>query len=54
MGIHIFHCVHGGEKITSHDVMQDAFVAIAKDAGFHVSPKQTHVLSSPALQFSRH
>jgi hypothetical protein len=49
MGIHLFHCVHGEEKITSHDVMQDIFVAIAKDAGFHVSQKQTHVLSSSAL-----
>jgi hypothetical protein len=35
MGIH-FHCAHGGEKMTSHDVVQDASVAIVKDVGFHV------------------
>jgi hypothetical protein len=31
MGIHLFQCIHGGEKMTSHDVMRDAFVAIARD-----------------------
>jgi hypothetical protein len=52
MGI-FFHCAHGGERIILHDVVQDVFVAIAKDAGFHVSQKQTHVLSLPTLQSSR-
>ncbi len=39
-----FFCSHGGEWIASHDVVEDAFVSIAKDARFHVSHEQTHVL----------
>jgi hypothetical protein len=37
--------------MTSHDVVQNVFAAIAKNAGFHVSQKQTHVLPLPTLQF---
>ncbi len=37
MGIHLFHCIHGGEKMVSHDVVRDVFTAIGKSARFHVS-----------------
>jgi len=37
MGIHLLHYVHGGERTTSHGVVQNAFKAIARDAKFHVS-----------------
>ncbi len=37
MGIHLFHYVHGEERMTLPDVVWDAFVAIAKDTRFHVS-----------------
>jgi hypothetical protein len=47
---HLLLCSHGGEWIVSHDVVQDAFVSIAKDARFHDSHEQTHVL--PPLPFS--
>jgi len=33
-----------------HDVMRNVFVAIAKNARFHVSQKQTHVLLLPTLK----
>jgi hypothetical protein len=32
MGIHLLCCTHGGERMVSHDVVQNVFVAIAKDA----------------------
>jgi hypothetical protein len=38
--------------MTSHDVVRNVFVAITKNAGFHVSQEQTHVLLPPTLQFS--
>jgi hypothetical protein len=50
MGIHLFHCEHGGERMASHDVVWNAFVAIAKDVRFHILRKQTHVLLPLALQ----
>jgi hypothetical protein len=37
MGIHLFHYVHAKERMALHDVVQNVFVAIVKDAGFHVS-----------------
>jgi hypothetical protein len=37
--IHFFCYVHGGEKMMSHDIMQDAFMAIVRKVGFHVSQK---------------
>ncbi len=30
--IHLLHCVHGGERMTSDDAMWDAFMSIVKDA----------------------
>jgi hypothetical protein len=39
MGIHLLYCVHGGERTTLHDVVQNVFATIAKDTGIHVSQK---------------
>jgi len=39
MGIHLFRYAHGGEKITSHDVMWDVLVAIVENAKFHILRK---------------
>jgi hypothetical protein len=36
MGIHLFHCAHGGDRTTSYDVMQDVFASIARDVRFYV------------------
>ncbi len=36
MGIHLLRCTHGGERTTSHDVVQDVFMSIVKDMAFHV------------------
>jgi hypothetical protein len=36
MGIHFLRCTHGGEMTTLHDVMQDGFIIVARDARFHV------------------
>lgn len=47
---HLFFCRHGGEWIVPHDVVQNAFVSIAKDTRFHDSHEQTHVL--PPLPFN--
>jgi len=47
MGIHLLCCAHGEERITLHD----AFVAIVKDAGLHVSQERTLVFPPLALQF---
>jgi hypothetical protein len=52
MGIHFFHHVHGEEKTTLHDVVQNTFMTIVKDVRFQVSWKQTHVLLPPTLQSS--
>jgi hypothetical protein len=41
--------LHGGDCIATHDVVQDSLASIAKDVGFHVSCKQTHVLSLPSF-----
>jgi hypothetical protein len=51
MGMCLFCCTHGGERITSHDVVQYVFVAIVKIVGFHVSQEQTHVLFIPCPSF---
>lgn len=40
--------------MTSYDVVQDVFATIAKDARFHVSQKQTRVLTPPSLQSLHH
>jgi len=44
MGIHLFHCTHGGERMLSHDIVRDAFASITRYSGFHVVHEQTHVL----------
>jgi hypothetical protein len=36
MGVHFLRCVHGNERIRTHDVIRDMFIAIAQDVGFHV------------------
>ncbi len=54
LGIHLLCCTHGGEKMAFHDVVRNVFMVIVKDAGFHVSQEQTHVLSPLALQSSHH
>jgi hypothetical protein len=50
MGIHLLHCVHGGERMALHDVVWNVFMAIVKDVGFHVSWEQTHILPPLALK----
>jgi len=52
MGIHFFCCAHGGEKITSYDVIRDVFASIVKNVGFHVLREQTHILPFSSLQSS--
>ncbi len=52
MGIHLFHCVHGGVRMVSHDAMWDAFTSIMKDICFHVACEQTHILLLPTFQSS--
>jgi hypothetical protein len=47
--IHLFCCVHGGGHVATHDVVWDLFASIARDAKFHVLPKQTHVLLVPSF-----
>ncbi len=47
MGIHLFCCIHSGEKTASHDVVQDVFAFIVKDARFQILQKQTHVFPLP-------
>jgi hypothetical protein len=32
-----FYGVHGGEKTSSHDVVQDVFATIVRNVRFHVS-----------------
>ncbi len=44
MGIHLFHCAHGGERMASHDVVWDAFASISIYFSFHVVHEQTHIL----------
>jgi hypothetical protein len=46
MGIHLLRCAHGNERTRTHDVIPDAFVGIAWNAGFHVGQEQLHVLPS--------
>jgi hypothetical protein len=37
MGIHLFHYIHGGERMASYDVVENAFMIIVRNARFHVS-----------------
>jgi len=45
--IHLLRCAHDGERMALHD----AFGTIVKNAKFHVSQEQNHVLPPLALQF---
>jgi len=49
---HLLCFSHGGEQITSHDVVWDAFASIMINTRFHVSHKQIHVLPPLSFQFS--
>jgi hypothetical protein len=40
MGIYLLSCVHGNERIGTHDAICKTFVAIVQDGGFHVGQKQ--------------
>jgi hypothetical protein len=44
--IHFLRCVHGNERIGTHYVVCNTFVAIAWDVGFHMRWKQLHALLS--------
>jgi hypothetical protein len=46
MGIHLLYCAHGNERNNTHDAINDIFVAIMRDADFHVGQKQLHALLS--------
>jgi len=52
MGIHLFHYAHGGKRIASHDVVQDAFMSIVRNMAFHVLREQTHIFPPTSLQSS--
>ncbi|CAM6084321.1 unnamed protein product [Calypogeia fissa] len=41
---YILRCSHGSERTATHDDIRDVLAAIARDAGYHVSTEQTHVL----------
>jgi hypothetical protein len=49
MGIHLFHCVHGGERMASHDVVWDVCASIVIYFDLYVVYEQTHVLLSFTL-----
>jgi hypothetical protein len=49
MGIHLLRCADGNERIRTHDVIYDTFVAIAWNVGFHLGRKQLHALLSTTL-----
>jgi hypothetical protein len=50
--VHFLHCTHGNEHTCTHDVVHNTFVAIARDADFHVGWKQLHTLPSTTFHFS--
>jgi hypothetical protein len=50
MGVHLLHYVHGNEQMGTHDIVRDTFVAIVRDAGFHVRQEQLHAL--PLIMFN--
>jgi hypothetical protein len=52
IGIHLFCCAHGGEEITSHEVVRNVFASIVKNVGFHVLREWTHILPLSSLQSS--
>ncbi|CAM6098052.1 unnamed protein product [Calypogeia fissa] len=44
VGTHILRCSHGSERMATHDDLRDVLAIITRDAGYHVSTEQTHVL----------
>jgi hypothetical protein len=52
MGIHLLCCVHGNERIGTHDAIHDTFVAVVWDASFHMGRKQLHALPSTTFNSS--
>jgi len=49
----LLHCTHGNERIGTHDVVRDTFVAIARDVDFHVGREQLHAFPSTTLHSFR-
>jgi hypothetical protein len=47
--IHLLCCVHGGERTTTHDIIWNSFVSIARDVRFHVLCEQAHVFLMPSF-----
>lgn len=37
MGIHFFHYIHVGARMVLHDIVQNVFTTIVKNARFHIS-----------------
>ncbi len=52
MRIHLLCCGNGGEKITSHNVVWDAFAFITKNIGFHGACEWTHIILPLTIQSS--
>ncbi len=48
---HLLHHSHGGEQIASHDIIQNVFISITINLGFHVLHEQIHVLYQPPFSF---
>jgi hypothetical protein len=48
---HLLHYSHGGEQIASHDIIQNVFVSIIINVGFHILHEQIHVLYHPPFNF---
>jgi hypothetical protein len=39
MVIHFLYCIYGNDHIGTHNVIQNTFIAIARNVGFHVGQK---------------
>jgi hypothetical protein len=50
LGIHLFQCAHGKERIASHDDVRNVFAFIVRNAWFHVLWEQAHILPLPSFQ----
>jgi hypothetical protein len=46
MGIHLLRFAHGNEHTRTHDEVHNTFVAIARDANFHMGRKELHAFPS--------
>ncbi len=53
VAIDLLCCVYGNESIRTHNVICDTFVAITRDASFHVGWEQLHVLPSTTFNSFR-